>query len=226
MNKRNKINVGIEVHDMYQLLIAECRYGYGRNNHLMPWGAYNHVKTYLPLMYKKDPEFALHTACQLCEECISEQLTGNFFDGLDDENENRKQAIEFIKYLLDWIHEQGKQYSALKSEYYEHFYPYNYDLYKVNLQKEEELKYRVFELESFDREAKKIKELTVEPISKREADNLLFIQELGTTKGIINHIDIKTEEYPVRVIGELIRIVEPIQYVNRVFSIELVRNNE
>ena len=33
--------VKIDVHKLYQLLITELRYGYTRNNHLMPSSAYN-----------------------------------------------------------------------------------------------------------------------------------------------------------------------------------------
>ena len=64
--------VGVNVHDLYQLLIEGNRYGYTRNNHLMPSGAFHHCRTYLPDMRKVDPEFALHTAKQLAEEAIDE----------------------------------------------------------------------------------------------------------------------------------------------------------
>ena len=89
--KKNVVNV--EIHDLYQFMIAECRYGYKRNNHLMPGGAYDHVKEYLPEILKVNKDTALHTASQLCDECISEQLTANFYEGLDDEFGNRKDAV-------------------------------------------------------------------------------------------------------------------------------------
>ena len=86
----------IELKDVYQLLISECRYGYTRNNHLMPDGAYDKVKKYIPEMYKIDEEYALYTLQQICEECISENLLTNFYDGYDDELGNRQRCIDFI----------------------------------------------------------------------------------------------------------------------------------
>ena len=103
MSKRKIINVGVEIHELYQLLISECRYGYTRNNHLMPWGAYDKVKRYLPLMFKKDPEAALHTACQICDECSSEQIVRNFYDGLDDEESDALEEEHLKKYGLNHI---------------------------------------------------------------------------------------------------------------------------
>ena len=229
MSKRKIINVGVEIHELYQLLIGECRYGYTRNNHLMPWGAYDKVKRYLPLMFKKDPEVALHTACQICEECISEQIVRNFYDGLDDEHRTREEAIKFVEWCLDWIHTNGKKANEVPDYVtrtrYENFYPYNYDHFQDNIKKVENFRYRVFELEEFKADAKKIRELTTEPVSKKDADELLFIKEMGVTQGVMNHIEIKTSEYPVRVIGELIRIIEPKNYAGRIFSIELVKES-
>ena len=64
--------VSIDSKDLYQYMIAECRYGYTRHNHLMPWGAFNHCYTYLPKLAKTDKECAARTATQLAEEAISE----------------------------------------------------------------------------------------------------------------------------------------------------------
>lgn len=208
--------VQIAVQDVYQLMLSECRYGYTRNNHLIPGGAYDHVKKYLPKLAKCDLDYALHTASQLCDECISQQLNGNFYNGLDDEHGNRKEAIEFINWLLDFIHDKGRDTN------YSNFMPYNYDTFLVNKEREVGHKYRVFELNSFEEGAEVVRELTKEPISKKEADEVLFSKELGVTSGIMNHIDIKSKNYPIRVVGEIIRIIEPETHKGKVYSIELV----
>ena len=93
----------LELKDIYQMLIAECRYGYTRNNHLMPWGAYDKVRRIVPEMYEVDAEYAIYTLKQICEECISDELMGHFYDGVDDEFENMNQTIVFINWCLDYI---------------------------------------------------------------------------------------------------------------------------
>lgn len=211
MTQRKKTKISVDIHDFYQLLIAECRYGYYRNNHLMPGGAYTHVKEYLDKMYKVDPEWSVHTAKQICDECISDQLVWNFFNALDDEYGSRREAIQFIEYLLNWIH----QYDA-------NYVPYNYSQFEDNLAREESLLYRVYELAEFDSNAEKLRELTTGPVTKKDAEDILFTKELKVTQGLINHIDIKTKEYPVRVVGELIRIIEPESHKGKIYSIELV----
>lgn len=74
-------SIRVKVNDLYQLLIGDCRYGYTRNNHLMPWGAFEHCKKYLPIVKEVDPICAAHTASQLADEAIQE-LTR---DALDDD---------------------------------------------------------------------------------------------------------------------------------------------
>ena len=208
--------VQIDVQDVYRLMLDECRYGYTRNNHLMPCGAYEHAKKYLPKLLKADIEYGLHTAAQLCDECISQQVNGNFFDGLDDEHGNRAEALKFIDWLLDFIHDKGRDTN------YSNFIPYNYDALLANKEREAAYKYRVFELNSFEEGADVIKELTKEPISKKDAGKVLFIDELGVTSGVMNHIDIKSKECPTRVVGEIIRVIEPETHKGKVYSIELV----
>lgn len=223
--KRKSTDIKVDVHTMYQLLIESCRYGYTRNNHLMPWGSYDHVKSYLPQMLKIDSDTALHTACQICDECISEQLEMNFYNGLDDEHDNRKKAIEFIEYLLKWIKDNSK---TVENSYtnYDRYIPYNYNRYVDNLEREKALRYRVFELDEFDKNAKRIRELTTEPVDKTEADKILFTDELQVTEGTMSHIDLKTDKYPVRVIGELIKIIKPESHKDKIYSIELVREEK
>ena len=216
MNKSQKINVSVDIYDLYSILLGECRYGYSRNNHLMPHHAYEEVKKYLPLMFAKDPKVALGTACQICEECISDELFSRYFDGLDDEHGNRSEAIEFIKWCIDWMHANG-------DSSYKDFYPSNYYLYEENIEKAENFKYRVYELETFEVGSAKIRELTTEPVTGKEADQVLFVKELGTKQVVMNRIDIKTEKYPVRVIGEIMRIIEPAEFAGKIYSIELVK---
>ena len=78
--QKKRKTVAVECHDLYQLMISECRYGYTRNNHLMPWGAFNHCYFYLPKLMKADPDFAKHTAKQLAEEAIEQLRMDSFGD--------------------------------------------------------------------------------------------------------------------------------------------------
>lgn len=212
MAKEKNEMIKVNVHDMYQLLLSECRYGYTRNNHLMPSGAYQKVKKYLPIMLKVNGDCAFRTVQQLCEECISEQLTMQFYNGLDDEYGSRREAIDFIEYLLQWSRDNfGFELN-----------PYNYDQYTDNLKREQKLKYRVYELEGFDENAKVVRELTLEPVSKEDANQLLFEKELGVTQCVMNHIDIKTCQYPIKVVGEVIRIIEPRSHADKIYAIKLI----
>lgn len=93
----------IPLKDIYQLLIAECRYGYTRNNHLMPSCAYDRVREYLPTMLELDKGFALATARQLCEEAISDELLTHFRDGIDDQHGNMMDTVRFVEFLMSWI---------------------------------------------------------------------------------------------------------------------------
>lgn len=77
---RKEESILVNVHDLYQLLLGNCRYGYTRNNHLMPWGSFEHCKKYLPMMKEVDPTCAAHTATQLAEEAISELTMDAFSD--------------------------------------------------------------------------------------------------------------------------------------------------
>ena len=131
--KRN--TVAVSTKDLYQLLLAECRYGYSRNNHLMPSGSYSHVWAYLDKLEKADHDCAMSTAEQLCEECISDNLNMNFWDGVDDECGNRQEAFDFIEKLLRYIH-----------KYHEGWVPYNYDNFVDNKAKDDEPRYDIYEL--------------------------------------------------------------------------------
>ena len=52
MDTAKTMNVSLK--NVYQLLISEMRYGYRRNNHLMPSCGYDKVKTLVPQMYEID----------------------------------------------------------------------------------------------------------------------------------------------------------------------------
>jgi len=123
MNVEKKIEISLN--DLYQLLISELRYGYRRNNHLMPNCAYYRVKELIPQMYEIDNEYALYTLKQICEECISDQLVHNFYDGKDDEYGNRTKAIEFVNWCMNWIFEHGDRI----------YRPYCWSRFKDNLEK-------------------------------------------------------------------------------------------
>jgi len=85
----------------------------------MPICAFEEVKEYLNIMFDVDEHVAIHTAKQLCEECISFQLVDNFSEKEDDEFDNKKKSLEFIEYLLEWIAEKYVDYT-----------PYNYNVYR------------------------------------------------------------------------------------------------
>ena len=120
MNKENKIS--IDTGDFYRLLVAGCRYAYRRNNHLEPSYIYSYVRGMLPNLLAADKETAIGTARQLCEECISDELIEHFYNGEDDEHENRKNSIRFINYLLDFVHKYDADWK-----------PYNYNLFEENI---------------------------------------------------------------------------------------------
>lgn len=81
MKREKEKTVDVSCGDLYQLMIAECRYGYTRNNHLMPWGAFRHCYDYLPKMAKIDWDCACRTAKQLAEEAIQGLCANAFEDG-------------------------------------------------------------------------------------------------------------------------------------------------
>lgn len=161
MNTAKTMNVSLK--NVYQLLISEMRYGYRRNNHLMPSCCYDKVKTLVPQMYEVDKEYAVYTMKQLCEECISDQLVANFYDGEDDEFGNRTEAIEFIKWSMQWINQHENNSN--------NWLPYNHDLFVANLAKDDEPRYLVYELRG---KSKRKKLITIDPVSQNEYMNVVF----------------------------------------------------
>ena len=165
MDTAKTMNVSLK--NVYQLLISEMRYGYRRNNHLMPSCGYDKVKTLVPQMYEIDKEYAIYTIKQLCEECISDQLSANFYDGEDDEYGNRAEAIEFVKWSLQWINQHEVELGHKSSAWL----PYNHDLFEANLAKDNEPRYLVYELRG---KSKRKKLITTKPVSQNEYINVVF----------------------------------------------------
>ena len=161
MDTAKTMNVSLK--NVYQLLISEMRYGYRRNNHLMPSCGYDKVKTLVPQMYEVDKEYAVYTMKQLCEECISDQLVANFYDGEDDEFGNRAEAIKFINWSVQWINQHENNSN--------NWLPYNHDLFVANLAKDDEPRYLVYELRG---KSKRKKLITVDPVSQNEYMNVVF----------------------------------------------------
>ena len=161
MDTTKMMNVSLK--NVYQLLISEMRYGYRRNNHLMPSCGYDKVKTLVPQMYEVDKEYAIYTMKQLCEECISDQLSANFYDGEEDEYGNRAEAIEFVKWSMQWINQHENNSN--------NWLPYNHDLFVANLAKDDEPRYLVYELRG---KSKRKKLITAAPVSQNEYLNVVF----------------------------------------------------
>ena len=155
--------MNVSLKNVYQLLISEMRYGYRRNNHLMPSCGYDKVKTLVPQMYEIDKEYAVYTMKQLCEECISDQLSANFYDGEEDEYGNRAEAIEFVKWSMQWINQHENNSN--------NWLPYNHDLFVANLAKDDEPRYLVYELRG---KSKRKKLITIDPVSQNEYLNVVF----------------------------------------------------
>ena len=161
MDTTKMMNVSLK--NVHQLLISEMRYGYRRNNHLMPSCGYDKVKTLVPQMYEVDKEYAVYTMKQLCEECISDQLAANFYDGEDDEFGNRAEAIKLINWSIQWIN----QHENISNNWL----PYNHNLFVANLAKDDEPRYLVYELRG---KSKRKKLITTEPVSQNEYLNVVF----------------------------------------------------
>lgn len=132
----SKINV--DAKDLYQMMICSCRYAYTRNNHLTPSSEYKKMLRLLIDMLDVDNDWAYATAKQLCEECISDEICTKFYDGIDDEFGNRKESINFVNDLLNFIH----------NHFSEDYLPYNYDLFEQNLAKDDLGRYNVYDYDT------------------------------------------------------------------------------
>ena len=210
--------VEISTIQLYKLMVGNLRYAYSRNNHLMPSCAYSEAKEILNKILQKDKDTTINTAKQLCEECISDQLAKNFFDGLDDEFGNRKEAIDFINYLLDFVQEDYKEWK-----------PYNYSLYENNIKKENDLKYNVIKLDNFDisvgdlysgYQSDLLKSYNFEyikqNISMKEANIELFENVLKAKEGTYNRRYLTENN---KVIGEVFRIITPEKHKGELYAV-------
>jgi len=195
--------IRLELKDVYQMLIAECRYGYTRNNHLMPWGAYDKVKRIIPVMYKADPEYAIYTIKQICDECISEQLTWRFYDGEDDENSNRFEAIKFIEWCLDYIHKNETDFCFKEDPWF----PYNYDHFTQNVALDDEPRYNIYEIIGENR-----KLLSKEPLSENKYFDFIM-DYIKSTTGTFRKETIKVnkDDYKDRKNHYIYHIIEPVK---------------
>ena len=148
--------VKIKLKDLYQLLISTARYAYTRNNHLMPGSFYEQAKRLLVEMKDADQEWAVNTAKQLCDECISDEIQNHFYDGIDDEYNNLYDSRLFVKWLLNFIANGTWK-------------PYNYSVFEANLKKDDEPRYNIYKVEG----EKEIK-ITDTPASQNTFKDILF----------------------------------------------------
>ena len=148
--------VKIKLKDLYQLLIATARYAYTRNNHLMPGSFYEQAKRLLVEMKDAEPEWAINTAKQLCDECISDEIQNHFYEGIDDEYNNLQDSRKFVKWLLDFIDNNNWK-------------PYNYADFEANLKKDDEPRYNIYKVEG-----KKEIKITDTPASQNNFKDILF----------------------------------------------------
>ena len=208
--------VKIDVHKLYQLLITELRYGYTRNNHLMPSSAYNDAADLLDRMLEADEGVAVRTAKQLCEECIGDELAMRFSEGLEDDFGNRKAAIDFIEYLLDFVRKREPGYK-----------PYNMYMYDDNMKRSEDMRYSVFSIkdaESFDafsHEVPKDRELLKGGLKLDKAYEYLFSTVLGMKNEDVsfNVMKIFGGIYGNLIVGKELRICEPERHKGKVYLI-------
>lgn len=208
--------VKIDVHKLYQLLITELRYGYTRNNHLMPSSAYNDAADLLDRMLEADEGVAVRTAKQLCEECIGDELAMRFSEGLEDDFGNRKAAIDFIEYLLDFIRKREPGYK-----------PYNMYMYDDNMKRSEGMRYSVFSIkdtksfDAFSHEVPKDRELLKGGLKLDKAYEYLFSTVLGMKNEDVsfNVMKIFGGTYGNMIVGKELRICEPEMHKGKVYLI-------
>ena len=174
-------SVKIKLKDLYQLLISTARYAYTRNNHLMPSSFYEQAKRLLVEMKDADPEWAVNTAKQLCDECISDEIQNHFYDGIDDEYNNLYDSREFVKWLLDFIANGTWK-------------PYNYSNFEANLKKDDEPRYNIYKVEGI--EGKKETKITDTPVSQNNFREVLF-KDYPTVVYSIHKLDDKRTLYTI-----------------------------
>jgi len=203
----------LSLKDVYQLLIGEMRYGYTRNNHLMPSCGYDKAYDILPRFLEVDKEYALHTAKQLCDECISDQIVGHFYNGIDDEFGNLVEARKFVRWLLNFV---------MTNSDGEDWFPYNYDMFVNNLAKDDEPRYLVYE--EVDGEKRL---LTETPVSLKQYPDYVFAKEnldkdgRATYHHIVMRGELGSPDYlPYKEAPIKFELIEP---VKRTYIVELIK---
>lgn len=89
--------IKLDEKDLYQLLIAEFRYAFKRDNHLAPSGCAQHIKDYLPEMKQ---EWRAQTAKQLTEEIIQEHIWSHGTKPrLEHDSDWERLQVFLLKYL-------------------------------------------------------------------------------------------------------------------------------
>lgn len=112
MAKKKKVS--IYPVDLYRFLIEGNRYGFTRNNHLMPGGAFDACRHYLPALFEADEDIGLSTARQLAEEAIEQLRYDSFAEDkrrfsvkIKEKGEWRETKLEFSPnmdfYVFDTI---------------------------------------------------------------------------------------------------------------------------
>ena len=208
--------VKIDVHKLYQLLITELRYGYTRNNHLMPSSAYNDAADLLDRMLEANEGVAVSTAKQLCEECIGDELAMRFSEGLEDDFGNRKAAIDFIEYLLEFIRKREPGYKQ-----------YNMYMYDDNMNRSKGMRYSVFSIkdaksfDAFSHEVPNDRELLKGGLELDKAYEYLFSTVLGMKNEDVsfNVMKIFGGIYGNMIVGKELRICEPERHKGKVYLI-------
>jgi len=123
MDNTKKIEVSLK--HLYWYLIDTCRYGYTRNNHLMPATAFDTCRELLPKIAEADAEYAIYVANQLAEEAISDELVWHFAEKVDDQFGNMSKTIKFIEDLLKFIETNADGANRMLRPYnYEHYLEY------------------------------------------------------------------------------------------------------
>lgn len=222
MKKEETEKVSLTPAELYRLLICCLRYGYSRNNHLMPSSAYKEALDYLSRMAEVDEDLAASTAIQLAEECISDQICMNFYDGLDDDCQNREESVKFANSLIKFAKDHGNPNP-----------PYNFDSLLRNVGKADSLKYDVWELKDYDFESnlsptwefvKGLDRAEIESgISKATAYESLFKKVIKADSAVFSgRLSVKNPpEQSNLVVGEIFRIAEPEALSGRVFCVIL-----
>lgn len=212
--------IDLELLDFYRLLIASLRYSYSRNNHLQPSVSYQDIKEeYLPKLFAIDKETALHTFKQICDECISDEICMHFYDGEEDEFNNRRSSLEFVEYLLNEIH-----------KYEPNWFPYNYDQFIRNKSLDDEPIYLIYEIKGNKKKLVSDKKYSTNDCIEGLLKEVLHLSENDLKQGVFynkqriknSFVNKRNNIFCKRFDDYVYSIKEPI---NRKFYIKNTRND-